>query len=177
MEQAFASLQAEVQRQRDQLEQLQNTTRQQDSEITFLRAQVVALATRPPHTNNSRPKPSLPDPEKFNGQAYKFDTWLPSIEAKLLVDGEAIGSDVAQFYYVYLNLEGAVQAMVLPQLAQAKESRIWSYQTILDQLSRVHFNPNKTREAATKLMNIKQGTNSIYVYLAKFERVLYEAKG
>ena len=66
MEQAFASLQAEVQRQRDQLEQLQNTTRQQDSEITFLRAQVVALATRPLHTNNSRPKPSLPDPEKFN---------------------------------------------------------------------------------------------------------------
>jgi len=166
MEQAFASLQAEVQRQREQLEQ-------QHSELTFLRAQVAALSTRP----HSRPKPSLPDPEKFNGQAYRFDTWLPSIEAKLAVDGEAIGSEIAQFYYVYLNLEGAVQAMVLPQLAHAKESGVWDHQTILDQLSRVHFNPNKTREAATKLMSIKQGADSIYAYLAKFERVLYEAKG
>jgi len=67
--------------------------------------------------------------------------------------------------------------MVLPQLAQAKESGVWDYQAILDQLSRVHFNPNKIREAATKLMHIKQGTDSIYTYLAKFERVLYEAKG
>ena len=160
MEQAFASLQAEVHRQRKQLEQqrnqfevFQNTIRQQDSEITFLRAQVVGLSTRL-YTNNSRPKPSLPDPEKFNGQAYKFDTWLPSIEAKLAVDGEAIGSDVAQFYYVYLNLEGAVQAMVLPQLAQAKESGTQDYQTILDQLSYIHFNLNKIRKAATKLIYI-----------------------
>ena len=71
------------------------------------------------------------------------------------MDGEAIGSKIAQFYYVYLNLEGAVQAMVLPQLVYAKESGVWDHQTILDQLSRVHFNLNKTREAAMKLMSMK----------------------
>ncbi|BCR91198.1 uncharacterized protein ACHE_70041S [Aspergillus chevalieri] len=52
-----------------------------------------------------RPKPCLPDPEKFNGQSLKFDTWLASMKAKLRIDAPAIGDAVAQFYYVYLNLE------------------------------------------------------------------------
>jgi hypothetical protein len=47
---AIAELQAEVRRQRD--------------EILLLRSVKPKL----------KPKPSLPDPEKFNGQSYKFDT-------------------------------------------------------------------------------------------------------
>jgi hypothetical protein len=62
---AITELQAEVQRQHD--------------ELVLLRA-----------AKTSRPKASLPDPEKFNGQSYKFDTWLPSIKAKLRVDGDVI---------------------------------------------------------------------------------------
>ena len=61
----------------------------------------------------TRPKLSLPEPEKFNRQTHKFDTWLPSIKAKLRVDSTAIGDSIVQFYYVYLNLESHVQAMVL----------------------------------------------------------------
>ena len=69
-----------------------------------LRAQLIATApTTPP-----RPRARLPDPKKFAGSAYKFDTWLPSVRAKLRVDGEAIGDAIAQFYYVYLNLEPLV---------------------------------------------------------------------
>jgi hypothetical protein len=124
-----------------------------------------------------KPKSSLPDPEKFSGQPHKFDTWLPSIKAKLRVDGEAIGDSVAQFYYVYLNLESHIQAMVLPQLHQAEESQVWNYITILDQLIRVYDNPNKVQEAEDKLLALKQGTDSIPAYVAKFERVLYEARG
>ena len=70
----LVDLQAELQRQRD--------------EITFLRT---VITTRTP----SKPKPSLPDPEKFNGQAHKYNTWLPSIKAKLQVDGEAISDATA----------------------------------------------------------------------------------
>jgi hypothetical protein len=36
-------------------------------------------------------KPYLPNVDKFDGVLYYFDTWLPSIEAKLLIDGEALG--------------------------------------------------------------------------------------
>lgn len=129
------------------------------------------------HANTARPKPTLPHPEKFNGQSYRWDTWLPSIRAKLRVDGPAIGDDVAQFYYVYLNLESQVQAMVLPQLSHAEETRIWNYSTILEQLARVYDNPNKVQEAEDRLFTLKQGSDSLPAYIAKFERVLHEARG
>ena len=141
----------------------------QCDEITFLRSIIATKAS-------ARPKACLPDPEKFTGQAHKFDTWLPSIRAKLQVDGKAIGDATAQFYYVYLNLDSHVQAMVLPQLSQANETS-HDYNTILDQLIRVYDNPNKVQEAEDKLYALKQGTNSLHTYIAKFKRILYKARG
>ena len=67
--------------------------------------------------------------------------------------------------------------MVLPQLSQAKALSVWDYTTILNQLSRVYNNLNKVQEAEDKLLSIKQGTDSILAYVAKFERVLYKASG
>ena len=80
----------------------------------MLRAQLAVII--PP-----RLRARLPDPEKFARSIYKFDTWLPSIKAKLRVDGEAIGDAIAQFYYIYLNLDSSVQSMVLPQLSRVEE--------------------------------------------------------
>jgi hypothetical protein len=67
--------------------------------------------------------------------------------------------------------------MVLPQLQDADDSQDWNYSTILEQLTRVYDNPNKVQEAEDKLFSLKQGTNSIPAYIAKFEQVLYEARG
>jgi hypothetical protein len=117
----------------------------------------------------------LPDPEKFNSQTHKYDTWLSSIKAKLRVDSIAIGNSIAQFYYMYLNLESHVQAMVLPQLSQAENTSSWDYTTILAQLTCMYDNPNKVQEAEDRLYSIKQGTNLLASYVAKFERVLYKA--
>ena len=44
-------------------------------------------------------------------------------------------------------------------------------------MTRVYDNPNKVQEAEDKLFTIKQGTDSVPVYIAKFKRVLYEARG
>ena len=76
---------------------------------------------------------------------------------------------------MFLNLESHVQAIVLPQLSQAEESSSWDYNTILNQLARVYNNPNKVQEAKDKLLSLRQGTNSVPLYISKFERVLYEA--
>jgi hypothetical protein len=146
-------------------------------EFNGLRSEIATLRVALAKTQASRPRPKLPDPEKFAGSTYKFDTWLPSIEAKLAVDGTAIGDATAQFYYVYLNLDSSVQSMVLPQLSYAKHTQSWDYQTILDQLSRVYDNPNKQSEAEDKLHALRQGNNSLPAYIAKFERTLYEANG
>jgi len=149
-------------------ESLQNQIAHLQAEIQFLRSTT---------TTPSRPKPSLPDPEKFNGYPPKFDTWLPSIKAKLRVDGAAIGDTIAQFYYVYLNLDSSVQAMVLPQLGQAEKLNTWDYNTILDQLVRVYDNPNKVQQAEDRLLSLRQDNDSVPTYISKFERVLYEADG
>jgi hypothetical protein len=56
--------------------ELQNEVQRQRDEIAFLQSIISTKAS-------TKPKASLPDPEKFNGQVHKFDTWLPSIKAKL----------------------------------------------------------------------------------------------
>ncbi len=63
-------------------------------EFDQLRAEIATLriALAQP-TKSTRPK--LLDPEKFTSSSYKFDTWLPSIRAKLRVDSTAIGDATA----------------------------------------------------------------------------------
>jgi hypothetical protein len=108
------TFQSQVQREFDSLR----------SEIATLRAALASTQAQltAQSTAKTSQKSKLPDPEKFAGSTYKFDTWLPSIEAKLSVDGTAIGDATAQFYYVYLNLDSSAQSMVLPQLSYAKHT-------------------------------------------------------
>jgi hypothetical protein len=67
--------------------------------------------------------------------------------------------------------------MVLPQLQAAEDASTYDYTSILKSLVRVYDNPNKVIEAEDKLFALKQGTDSLTAYIAKFERVLYEARG
>ena len=159
---------------RQQLTTLQDLVTTLQTQVSQLQAEIQFSRS---NSTPTRPKPALPDPEKFNGQSYRFDTWLPSIHAKLRIDGDAISDTTAQFYYVYLNLDSHVQAMVLPQLGHAEEAQEWDYKTILSQLTRVYDNPNKVQEAGDKLLSLRQGTDLIPVYISKFKRVLYEARG
>ena len=109
------------------------------------------------HTINTNPcklKPNLPNPEKFNGKTYKFDTWLPAIRAKLRIDSPTIGNSTAQFYYIYSNLKSNIQIIILPQLSYAETSHVYNYESILSQLSRVYNNPNKVQEAKNKLHHL-----------------------
>ena len=46
-------------------------------------------------TNPYKPKLNLPNPKKFNGKIYKFDTWLRVIRAKLYIDCPIIGNSTA----------------------------------------------------------------------------------
>ena len=119
------------------------------SELQALRIEVNELQTaasqsqhQQPPLLSSRPRQQLPEPSRFDGKPHHFRTWLPMIRAKIRVDGEAMGDTIARFYYVYGNLETNVQAMVLPQLADAETQGVWEYNTILDQLARVFKNPN-----------------------------------
>jgi hypothetical protein len=147
-------------------------------EIQSLRAENQALRSTISLITPTHTKTVLPPPTKFDGKPYRFKTWLPSIKAKITVDGEAIGNDMARFYYVWDNLEPTVQATVLPLLADAEERTQWDYQEILQQLQRVYTNPNEVREAQQALHKIRQNDSEpLPAYIARYERILYEAKG
>jgi hypothetical protein len=173
--------QAQIQALREQFAvEMQRSALQIDALSSRLDLALSTIETLRDRARTSQRKPYLPDVDKFDGVSYHFDTWLPSIEAKLLVDGEALGDStgIGQFYYVYLRLESQVQAIVLPQLRAAKETHLWDYHTILDQLTRVYDSPNKVQEAEDKLFELKQGnTEAIPAYTSRFERMLYEAQG
>src|ERR1019366_1669599 len=103
-------MEAQIQASHDQLRnefsriltELRQEVAIQRSQIKGLQEENQELLRR---AQTSRPKPALPHPEKFGGSSTKFDTWLPAIRAKLRTDSEALGDDIAKFYYVYLNLE------------------------------------------------------------------------
>ena len=66
--------------------------------------------------------------------------------------------------------------MVLLQLKVAKETQVWNYYTILNQLARVYDSLNKVQDAEDKLFELKQGNiEAIPTYTSRFERMLYEA--
>jgi hypothetical protein len=172
MNDPIQQLQAEFQALRaglhQEIQSLQN-------EIQTLRATLSIIANT---TTTTRPRAVLPIPTKFDGKQYRFKTWLPTIKAKIAVDGQAIGDETAKFYFVWDNLEPSIQAMVLPQLANAEENGQWNWEEIIHQLERVYTNPNETREAQQAIHKVKQQENEqLTAYIARFERILHEAKG
>ncbi|KAI1490846.1 hypothetical protein F5X96DRAFT_515040 [Biscogniauxia mediterranea] len=85
--------------------------------------------------------PVLPDPALL-AKPSDFDTWVLAMEGKLRVDGEAIGSAEAQFYYVYFRLEPKLQKLVIPLVAQAKATQTWDPQGILDAIRGICKDPS-----------------------------------
>jgi len=86
---------------------MQRSALQIDALASRLDSALSTIETLQDQACTSQRKPFLPDVNKFDGVLYYFDTWLPSIKAKLLVDGDALGdlTSISQFYYVYLRLE------------------------------------------------------------------------
>jgi retrotransposon gag protein len=159
----------------DQFQQLQQIVHTHVADIQALRAEVTSLRaqldSRPPR----RPKPQLPDPDKFTGTPLTWDTWLPLIKAKLRIDGDAIGGPEARFFYLYGRLDGKVQALVTPQLEHAETTQLYDTNDLFAPLLRLYDDPNKVENAEDRLHSIQQGEDTLVVYLAKFERLLYKA--
>ena len=82
-QQVKQQLQLHQQQLREELQNLQGLIQSQQSEILSLRSSLIEAQSRSNQNHPHHPKPSLPDPDQFNGQTHKFNTWLPSIKAKL----------------------------------------------------------------------------------------------
>ena len=79
------------------------------------------------------------------------------------------------FYYVWDRLEVGQQGLALPLLDTAESTQAWDHEAIFSLLERVHHNPYAQQEARDKLTHIRQGEEGLSAYIARFERLLYEA--
>jgi hypothetical protein len=97
--------QAQIQALREQFAaEIKRSTLQINDLALRLDSALLRIKTLQNRAHTSQRKPYLPNVNKFDGVLYYFDTWLLLIEAKLLVDKDALGdsSSISQFYYVYL---------------------------------------------------------------------------
>lgn len=119
------------------------------------------------------PRSRLPDPPRFNGKPYTLRTWLPSIKAKLRSD-QLSGADA--FDYVWDWLEQSQQASVLHLRQSAEDNQIWDPEVIFSFFQRLCYNPRELQEAIQRFSSVQQRDDeSLVAYLARFERLSYEA--
>lgn len=154
------------------IQQLQQELQNQRLEIHALRTDVRRLQSQP-----SSPRSRLPDPPKFDGKPYTLRTWLPSIRAKLRAEGYLEpGCEAYAFDYVWDRLEQPQQASVLHLRQSAEASQSWDYEALFSYFQRLCYNPREHQESVQRLTTVRQrDEESLVAYLARFERLTYEA--
>jgi hypothetical protein len=157
-------LQSELQNQRSEVQSLRTEVNVARSEIQQLHIQL---------SSKSAPRTRLPDPPRFDGKPYTLRTWLPSIRAKLRSD-QLAGSDA--FDYVWDRLEQPQQASVLHLRHSAEDTQSWDPEVIFLFFQRLCHNPREQQEAIQRFSSVRQREDeSLVAYLARFERLSYEA--
>ena len=99
-----------------------------------------------------------------------------AMQAKLQIDGAAIGDGTAQLYYVYSSLRTSVQGLVLPFMQKAEEKDQWDPFALLQYLEQLYNDPNKAKKAGQRLQELQQGSTSLSTYLPRFQQTLFEAE-
>jgi hypothetical protein len=121
-----------------------------------------------------RPKPRLPDPKLFGGSTSDWPTWRISIENKLSVDGEAIGSSQDQFMYVFSRLEKLAWKNTGTFVKLRRNTG--EPQALLDYLENIYGDPNIKARAARRLHQIRQPEDmSFSRFLPRLEKEFADA--
>lgn len=121
-----------------------------------------------------RPKARLPDPKLFGGSTSDWPTWRISMENKLSVDGEAIGSPQDQFIYVFSRLEKLAWKNTGTFVKLRRNTG--EPQALLDHLENIYGDPNIKARAARRLHQIRQPENmSFSKFLPRLEKEFADA--
>jgi hypothetical protein len=151
------------------------TANQQEAQLLAMMQELRMQVQELQQQRATRVRQVLPEPDHFTGRTRDWDTWSMTIRAKLRIDGDAIGSNEAQFYYVYSSLGARVQGLVLTFVQQAQANEDWKPLALLDYLERIYDDPNKAKKAGQRLIELRQGSMNIATYIPQFERVLFGA--
>lgn len=153
---------------------MRNSPKSRELPITLSTQVTLLLQHIKNHSNNApnqAKKQQLPTPEQFTG--VKWDTWKTYAQAKIHIDGTAIGSLEAHYWYLYSCLGSNIKSLFLPPTDPAAASPTY----LLESLERVYQDPNKADKAVDRLAKMTQMQEEGFsAYLGRFERTLFEAE-
>ncbi|KAJ5880163.1 retrotransposon gag protein [Penicillium subrubescens] len=150
------------------------TTTTNEEQATPARSAAESVPIPPRTETIHRPKPRLPDPKPFGGSTSDWPTWRISIENKLSVDGEAIGSPQDQFIYVFSRLEKLAWKNTGTFVKLRRNTG--EPQALLDFLESIYGDPNIKARAARRLHQIRQPEDmSFSRFLPRLEKEFADA--
>lgn len=177
--------QSQVQEQASQMQQQYSIIQQQQQTIVNLQklhsnTNTIPLAEASMASATSlqhqQLREKLPVLKEFNGNRGMWDEWHLAAVHKLTKDGEAIGSDLDQFMYIYARLEGDAVKMVSTTARTLSEQKKGNGLEFLRYMNTVFGDPNKKARAEQQLYSLKQKEREPFSsFLPRFETVLANA--
>jgi hypothetical protein len=148
---------------------------------TSTHGNVTESTVEPPQTptetvasSTRRPRARLPDPPLFAGSVNDWPTWRITMENKLAVDSEAIGSRQDQFMYVFSRLEKLAWKNTGTYVKHSRDTA--GPDDLLAYLEGMYGDPNAQSRAARRLHQIKQISGQPFNrFLPKLEKEFADA--
>jgi hypothetical protein len=125
-----------------------------------------------------RPRPRLPDPEKFDGGDLSlYPQFESQLKAKLAIDEAAIGGPVEQIWYGFSRLGGKAASRIHPWIATYERTVEFTVANFFSQLQTAFKDAAQQEKALDKLNSLRQGNKPFDEFLSEFDRLLLEAGG
>ncbi|KAJ6436802.1 retrovirus polyprotein [Purpureocillium lavendulum] len=102
-------------------------------------------------------KPTLPDPQRFDGSRRKFRAWQLEMQSKLRADGLALGGPPDQFAYIYARLDQTPQAMAAAFFEKGGPDGRFDPSQFMQYLTGCYGDPNVEQRALARLEAMRQG--------------------
>ena len=187
LQQLFQQQQRQIAQQQEQMTQMNQMIQQQGqqiSQITNVAQQqqhpIQAMPTAGSVANSAgkRPRPKLPDPEKFSGEDLSlFPQFFSQLKAKLKIDAESIGNENDRVWYGFSRLSGKAAARVHPWVSTYCDDPTFSLGSFFKQLEIAFEDPARKKKALTRLNTLRQGNRLFTDLMSEFDQLLLEAGG
>jgi len=133
-----------------------------------------ALATMAPADTPAHPKTQdLPAPPKFNGHRVRLKAWKNSVNIKLNGHTAKLPSPQHQLVYVFGLLEGKASDQIQPYVLGTGINLV-DVPALFTVLERAIGDPDPIGSATRALRALKQRSNDLSTYLAKFSHLAAE---
>jgi hypothetical protein len=132
-----------------------------------------------PVPKDKRPRPKLPDPERFNGDDTSlYPQFEGKLRAKLTIDAAAIGSEKDRIWYGFSRLEGKAGARIYPWMETYQANALtFTLENFYKQLRSAFRDAAQQDKALAKLNSLRQSNRPFNDLLSDLDRLLLEAGG